>query len=444
MLEFLFNRLINSMSDEMVHKMLTEPYDNNYLEGLTVTQKIGVASLIEAGLRAQTGTSLLRPFGSPINHSNWDHLYLNSRQLFSMPTADNLTIDSQVIIGPNAKKPLKLSMPILITGMSYGGSLSLKTKIALAKGASLAGTSTNTGESAVAEEERSNADHLIGQLNRANLMTSEDLQKLDAIEVQLGQGAYGGATPSTKKAEEIDEHLRKTWRLAKGQDATWHSRLKGINHPKDVIALLHQLKEAYDVPIGIKIAANHFIEKELEVIIQTPVDYIVIDGAEGGTAVAEAMLQDHTGLPTIYGLARTVRFLEERGVRDKYQVIAAGGMKNPGVFLKAYALGADAVYIGTIALIALAQTQIEKVLPFYTPPQLFLHNGKLTEELDIDQGAKNLANFLQSSIEEMKLAVISLGKTAFSQLDRSDLVAVNRDLAYSLRIGFAGDPYKEL
>ena len=426
----------------MVHKIMTEPYDNNLLEGLTVTKRLGIESIIEAGIRAQTGLEINRPLGSPINHSHWDLIYLNSTQLFQLPTMDSIAIDTGVTIGTRAKKPLKLSIPIMITGMSYGGSLSLNTKTALARGATMAGTSTNTGESAVSDEERKAASFLIGQYNRGHFMTDEDLRKLDAIEVQLGQGAYGGATPSAKKAAEIDQHLRKTWRLKAGQDAVWSSRLKGVNSPQDVINLLNGLKEEYEVPIGIKIAANHFIEKELEVIIQSEADYIVIDGAEGGTAVASAFLQDNVGLPTIYGLSRTIRFLEKKGVRDKYQVIAAGGMKNPGVFMKAYALGADAVYIGTIALIALAQSQIEKTLPFSTPPQLFIHNGKMVEQLDIEKGAEHLANFLNSCINDMKLAVIGLGKTAFNQLDRNDLVSVDKELARVLGIGYAGEPKK--
>ncbi|MFT9487860.1 FMN-binding glutamate synthase family protein [Tepidibacillus infernus] len=440
MFEYIFNKILNSMTDEMIHKIMTEPYDNNLLEGLTVTQRLGIRSIIEAGIRAQSGQSITRPLGSPINHSHWDLLYLNSTQLFQLPTMEGVPIDTSVTIGPRAKKPLHLSIPIMITGMSYGGSLSLNAKVALAKGATMAGTSTNTGESAVSDEERSAAALLIGQLNRGHFMMPDDLKQLDAIEVQLGQGAYGNATPSTKKASEIDEHLRKTWRLEEGQDAVFSSRLKGVNSPQDVIQLLNQLKQDYDVPIGIKIAANHHIEKELAVIIQSDVDYIVIDGAEGGTAVASSLLQDHVGLPTIYGLSRTIRYLEEQGVRDKYQVIVAGGMKDPGVFLKAIALGADAVYIGTIALMALAQSQVEKTLPFSPPPQLLLHTGKMIDKLDIEEGAKHLANFLNSSIEDMKLAVIGLGKTAFSQLSRNDLVSVNKDLANALNIGYSGEP----
>lgn len=439
MLEYLFNKILNSLSDEMIHKIMTEPYDNNLLEGLTVTKRLGIIPIVEAGIRAQTGLGITRPLGSPINHSRWDQLYLNSTQLFQLPTMENIPIDTKVTIGPKAKKPLQLSIPIMMTGMSYGGSLSLNAKVALAKGATMAGTSTNTGESSVSNEEREAAAFLIGQYNRGHLMTEKDLKELDAIEIQLGQGAYGGATPSTKKAKDIDEHLRKTWRLKEGEDALWSSRLHGVNTSDDVIRLINQLKEEYDVPVGIKIAANHHIEKELAVIIQSEADYIVIDGAEGGTAVASAFLQDNVGLPTIYGLARTIQFLENEGVREKYQVIAAGGMKDPGVFIKALALGADAVYIGTIALMALAQAQVEKPLPFSPPPQLLIHGGSMVEQLDIDKGAQHLANFLNSCIEDMKLAVIGLGKTAFNQLDKNDLVSVDKELARVLRIGYAGD-----
>lgn len=442
MLENIFNRILNSLSDEMIQKIMTEPYDNNLLEGLTVTQRLGIVSIVEAGIRAQKGLSINRPLGSPVNHSHWDLIYLNSTQLFQLPTMDGIPIETGVTIGKRSKRPLKLNIPIMITGMSYGGSLSLNAKVALAKGATMAGTSTNTGESAVSDEERKAAALLICQYNRGHFMTHDDLIQADAIEVQLGQGAYGGATPSTKNAIDIDEHLRKTWRLEEEQNAVWKSRLKGVNSPEDVIKLLNQLKEAYEVPIGIKIAANHNIEKELAVIIQSDADYIVIDGAEGGTAVASSFLQDNVGLPTIYGLARTVKFLEANNVRDKFDVIIAGGMKDPGVFIKALALGADAVYIGTIALMALSAAQVEKSLPFSPPPQLLIHNGKDVEKLDIDKGAQHLANFLYSCIDDMKLAAISLGKTSLNQINKEDLVAVDRELAGVLAIGYAGEPEK--
>jgi glutamate synthase domain-containing protein 2 len=329
----------------------------------------------------------------------------------------------------------------MITGMSYGGSLSLKAKVTLAKGASLVGTSTNTGESALSDEERDAAKYLIGQYNRGEWMnTEEQLSRLDAIEVQLGQGAWGGAVKSITSEEKIDEHLRSTWHIEKGEDGVIKSRLTGVNSPDEIINLLNGLKEKYEVPIGIKIAATHFIEKELDVILKTNVDYIVIDGAEGGTAVSPPTLADDMGLPTLHAIARASKYLESKGIKDKYDLIAAGGLKTPGHFLKALALGANAVYIGSIALVAMLQDQSVNATPSEPTPQLVLYDGKLKEDLDIERGAKTLSNFLNSCVEEMKLALTAMGKTDFTQLNMKDLVTVDKDLADSLGIEYAGYP----
>ncbi|NMA70129.1 MAG: FMN-binding glutamate synthase family protein, partial [Desulfitobacterium sp.] len=275
MISELMLRLANPLTDNMLETMLTKPYPNNPLLMSTTFEKLSVRAIMEAGMRGETGKPLVRPFGSPLRLSPWEKLLLNPRQLFQLPTPDKDSIDTKIVIGPNAKKPLRLSMPILITGMSYGGSLNLPVKMALAKGASLAGTATNTGESAVSEEERGVADFLIGQYNRGGwLNTPEQLEQVDAIEVQLGQGAWGGAVESTMNEEDMDEHLRYLWKIDEGGNTGKRSRMPDVNSPEDVIKLIAKLKEKYSVPVGIKIAATHFIEKELEVIAQTDADFI--------------------------------------------------------------------------------------------------------------------------------------------------------------------------
>lgn len=433
--------LVNSASDEMMERILKDPYNENLFVMATVAQKLTLRAIIEASMRAQSGQTLKRAYGSPNVQSPWEKLFLNPTQLFSLPTDDNTPINTGVTIGKNAKKPLELSMPIMITGMSYGGSLSLKAKVALAKGAALAGTSTNTGESALSNEEREAAKYLIGQYNRGEWMNTEDqLSRLDAIEVQLGQGAWGGAVTSITSEDKIDEHLRATWHIDKGEDGVISPRLTGVNTSEDIINLLNGLKEKYDVPIGIKIAATHYIEKELDIILKTNVDYIVIDGAEGGTAGSAPTLQDDMGLPTLYAIARSSKYLELKGVKDKYDLIAAGGLSTPGRILKALALGANAVYIGSIALVAMLQDQSVNATPAEPTPQLVVYDGKLTEDLDIEGGAKNLNNFLNSSVEEMKLALTAMGKTDFSQLCIKDLVTVDKDLSDTLGIQYAGYP----
>lgn len=442
MLNEMLLRIANPVTDGLFGTMVTEDYAKNPLLMMTIIEKLTLRAIAETGIRAETGKALSRPIGSPLRLSPWEKLLLNPRQLFQLPTENLKNIKTEVTIGPNAKKPLKINLPILITGMSYGGSLSLKMKEALAKGAALANTATNTGESAVSREERESAKFLIGQYNRGGWLTPEQLKQLDAIEVQLGQGAWGGAVESSMQSDKMDDHLRELWRVKPGESTGKKARFENVNTPQDIINLVNNLKQTYDVPVGIKIAATHFLERELEVIGQTTADFIAIDGQEGGTAAAAPTLEDDMGLPTLFAVSRTVDWLKRQGKREKFSLIAAGGLRTPGEFLKALALGADAIYIGSIAVIATLQSQMTKALPQFPAPQLALYDGSLKDEFDVEEGSRHLSNFLQSCREEMTMALQAMGKTTIRELGREDLVSIDRELSEVLQIGYAGNPIK--
>ncbi len=163
MLNWLLTKMADPLMDDAMEKMLTTKYAENPFVLLPAMEKLTPTAVIEAGLRAETGKELERPLGSPLNLDPWEKVLLNPKQLFQLPAEDPNNIDTQTVIGPRAARPLNLQIPVLITGMSYGASISLPFKIALAKGASLVGTATNTGESAVTVEERQAAKYLIGQ-----------------------------------------------------------------------------------------------------------------------------------------------------------------------------------------------------------------------------------------------------------------------------------------
>jgi glutamate synthase domain-containing protein 2 len=438
MLNWMLSKMADPLMDDAMEKMLTAKYADNPFVAMTAAEKLTPRAIVEAGMRAETGKELERPLGSPINLDPWEKVLLNPKQLFQLPSEDSNQINTQTVIGPRAGKPLNLDIPILITGMSYGASVSLPFKVALAKGATQAGTATNTGESAVTDEERKTAKHLIGQYNRGGwLNTPEQLKLVDAIEVQFGQAAWGGGITETIKTEKIGPELKKLWNLEKGQDAVIHSRMPGTASPEDIINLINGLKSEYDVPVGVKIAGSDYIEYELGVISKTGADFIVIDGFGGGTAGAPPTLEDNLGLPLLYCLPRAIQWLEYNNLRDRFTVIASGRMKTPGHFLKALALGADAVYIGSIAITAALQTQVIKPLPQTTPPQLILYDGTLKDELDVDRAAQCLANFLQSCIAEMRLAVQALGKTALKEINR-DIFSSCMDMTRGIMISGLG------
>lgn len=428
-IENLIRSAINETVDKAITRAIRDQYTENLLEMVPVSQKVGMTNLIEIIMRANQGTPVPRPLGSPIHLSPWDKILFNPVHLFRFPTPENVGIQTSVTIGQRAKKPLTISIPIMIAGMSFGSALSKSTKIALAKAATMVGTATNSGEAGLMKEEREAAHLFIGQFNRGGWMNAPEKYKLlDAIEIQLGQGAQGSA-PQRTTAKNIGEDFREVFGLQEGEDARIHSRLPGVNTKEEFIQLVKRLREETGVPVGLKIAATHHLEKELQVAIEAEVDFITLDGAEGGTHGGAPTLQDDVGLPTLFAITRATEYFMRKGVMGKINLIATGGLVTPGQMLKALALGADAVYIGTAALMALASEQVVKATPFEPPTSLLIYTGKMTDQLDIDQAAMNLVNYLNACMTEMELVTMSLGKTAISDITKSDLCTMDPFLA---------------
>lgn len=430
----LTRKIANEVVDKAIARMAKDQYTENLFEMIPVTKKVGLINLMENVMRAEHGTPPGRPFGTHMRFSPWDKLLFNPVHLHRFPTPENVAIDSSVTIGKNAKKPLTISTPIMIAAMSYGGALSKNAKIALAKGASKIGTATNTGESGLMEEEREAASLLIGQYNRGGWLNEPvKYKRLDAIEIQLGQGAQG-STPQRTTAKNIGKEYREVYGLEKGEDALIHSRLPGVDTKEQFIALVKKLKEETGVPVGIKMAATHHLEKEMQVALEAEVDFITIDGAEGGTHAAAPILEDDLGLPTIFAISRAAKFLAKKGAVKDVSLVATGGLVTPGDFLKALALGADALYTGTIAMMALISVQTTKTLPFEPPTGLAIYNAKATEKLDIEQSANRLFNYLNAATQEMELVCYSLGKTSLSDVSLNDLCTLDPFLSRALGI----------
>ena len=430
--------ITNETSDDTLVRMIQDKYTDNLLMLLSTLQKMSFFHSMELLMRAAQGENLERPLGSPIRLSPWEKLLLNPVHLFRLPIDDKETIDTSVVIGSRSDKPLKLQIPICIAGMSYGSALSKQAKIALAKAATRMGTATNTGESGLLPAEREFADKLIGQYNRGGYLNTPDKYKqLDAIEIQFGQGAQG-ASPQRTQAKFIDSHMRAVFGLHDGQDAALGSRIPGISSQQDLTETVKRLKEETGVPIGMKIAASHFLEREMAIGLEAQVDFITVDGAEAGTHGASPTAEDDLGLPTIFAIARARRFLVHQGAVGQVSLLASGGLVSPGQFMKALALGADAVYIGTAALLALVARQLTKVAPYEPSTQLVLATGKAKDKFDVDDGCQSLVNFLRVSLSEMTSVMYALGKNATRHLDVDDLCCVDPFLAQALDVPYAG------
>lgn len=444
----LISKIARSFANEVVDKAITriikDQYVENIFELVPASKKVGPINLMEIAMRASTGNPIPRPLGSHHSFSPWEKILFNPVHLYRFPTPENVGIGTSVTIGQRAKKPLTLSIPIMIAAMSFGGALSKSAKIALAKAASMIGTATNTGEAGLLKEEREAASLLIGQYNRGGWMnTPEKYKQLDAIEIQLGQGAQGSTYQRTS-AKNIGEDYKEVYGLKDGESTLIHSRMPGVNSKDEFIQLVRKLRDETGVPVGLKIAATHHLEKELEIACEAEVDFVTLDGAEGGTHGGAPTLQDDVGLPTLFAISRASKFFAQKKVFRDINLIATGGLVTPGHMLKAMAMGADAVYIGTAALMAMVSDQMVETMPFEPPTSLIVYTGKMTDQFDIDKGATSLFKYLNATVREMEQVAVTLGKSALTDISKSDICCLDPFIAKAtgIELGYTS-PYEQ-
>ena len=424
--KYLGRSLINRIADQYTKTIMTDKYEENMWEFVSASKRIGWQNIVELNLRSEIGKIIERPLGSPKKHPSVESLMFSFGQVNTMPTPENTTIDITTVLGKKAKKPLFLKTPIIIAGMAYGFALSEQFRLALAKGSALAGTAFNSGQSGFLPKEYQAADKLILQYNRGHWSKKpQTLRKADAIELHIGQGAVGGI-PMVLESNTVNKKMREQFEVKKGEKVIYHSRIPGINNPKDLIKTVQELRSITNgIPIGAKIGAGDEIEKDLYWILEAHLDFVTICGAEAAAKGAPPTLLDDFGLPTLYAITRAFNYLEKQNARKEIDIILAGKFITPGDFLKAIALGADAVCIGSAALFATAHTEVLKALPFEPPTQVAWITGKQSKKFNIEEGAKNLAKYLNSCTEEMKMALTVMGKNSIKQLSKEDLVAVD-------------------
>lgn len=422
--------VIKTFAGMMLKRFLKDPYWENVWEMFSVVSRTGLQIIFETGRRAASGRAIDRPFGSVNPFPNFQGLMFNPAQLARLPTPRETKIDTSVVIGPGARKPMKQDIPIMISGMAYGLALSKEAKMALAKGSALAGTSVNTGEGAILPEERQLARHYVVQLGRGLWgRKPEDLKKADMIEIQIGQGATAGVGKKIH-LESVEGEMAELLEVDPGAPLLTMARFPGIDQPGGLKNLVDRLRDlSGGVPIGIKMAATQSLELDMALALEAGVDAITLDGAGAATKGTLPILEDDFGLPTVYAVSRAARFLENQGLKGRVTLIVSGGLTTPGSFLKALALGADAVAVGTVALFAMTHTQLIKTVPWEPPTQLVWFWGRIRDQLNVDLGAYHVANFLKSATLEMEEAVRALGKTSIRDVNREDLFALDEVMA---------------
>lgn len=366
--------------------------------------------------------------------------------------------NTEVLLGTRyAKKPLRLSMPITIAGMSYGA-LSRNAKEALGLGASRAGTSTCTGDGGMHPVDREYSKTLVYQCLPSRYGFNPcDVMRADAIEIVVGQGAKPG-TGGLLLGQKVSPEIARMRDLPDGVDQRSPCRHPDWMGPEDLGIKIEELREATDweKPIYVKLGAARVYE-DVKLAAKAGADCVVVDGMEGGTAASPDVLLDHTGIPTLAAICEAVRALEDLKLTGIVQLIVCGGIKSGVDAAKAIALGADAVAIGTASIIALncnAPLYLEDYAAMGTSPGSchHCHTGRcpvgiatqdpeLQKRLPVEEAAERVENFLRAMNQEIQIMARACGKSHVGNLDRDDLRALTLESALMTGLPLAGMHY---
>ncbi len=348
---------------------------------------------------ATTGESIIEPMRTTKPVISWDDILIKGAQIARIPRNSTVPVNTRTVIGPKADHPLIIETPLYITHMSYGA-LSREVKIALAKGSAAVKTAIGGGEGGILPEEKENAYRYIFEYvpNRYSV-NEENLRSADAVEIKIGQSAEPGMG-ARLPAEKVTAEIARLRGYPEGTDILSPAGFDDIRNKDELREKVSWLREtSRGKPIGIKIAAGD-IEDDLEAILYARPDFITIDGRPGATAAALKYIKAATSVPTIFALYRARKFLDLHGAKD-ISLVITGGLRISSDFAKALALGADAVAIGTAALVACACQQYRLCHTGMCPVGVTTQNPALREHLQSDISAKRLEHFLRVSTAEL-------------------------------------------
>ena len=405
---------------------------------------------------ARTGLYRIRGFGAKRRVPNFDDLLMKGASMSRYPLEGyRETCNTNVTIGGRfSKKPLKLDIPITIAGMSFG-SLSANAKEALGRGASEVGTSTTTGDGGMTSEEREHSRQLVYQYLPSRYgMNPDDLRKADAIEVVVGQGAKPGGG-GMLLGQKITDRVAQMRTLPTGIDQRSACRHPDWTGPDDLTIKILELREitGWEKPVYVKCgAARPYYDTALSV--KAGADAIVIDGMQGGTAATQDVFIEHVGQPTLVAVKEAVQALMDLDMHRKVQLIVGGGIRSGADVAKALAMGADAVTIGTAALIALGDQDPaldkeyreigssagcwEDYQAGNDPAGITTQDAKLASRLEPVSAGRRLANYLRVMTLETQTIARACGKSHVHNLEPDDMVALTVEAAAMAGIPLAG------
>ncbi len=376
---------------------------------------------------AETGESILEPMRTKKPVISWDDILIRGAQLAKLPLNGSETVSTETVIGPKAKQPLIIQTPIYISHMSFGA-LSREAKIALAKGSAKVKTAMCSGEGGILPESQQNSyKYIFEYVPNQYSVTEENLRRVDAIEIKIGQSSkpgMGGHLPGAKVTEEIAAVRG----VPAGQSIVSPSRYDDIVTPADLKKKITWLRDCSGGrPIGVKIAAGN-IEPDLEFILKAEPDFITIDGRPGATGASPKYIKAATSVPTLFALYRARKYLDASGAKD-ISLVTTGGFRVSSDIAKALALGADAVAIATAALIACGCQQYRVCQTGKCPVGITTQDPELRSRFDIERSASWLANYLEVCTSELEDFARLTGNNNVHRLSISDLCTTNSEIS---------------
>jgi len=376
---------------------------------------------------AETGKPIIEPMRTKKTVPSWDDILIKGAQLAKLPLDRDVSVNTRTIIGPMAKVPLVIEIPVYVTHMSFGA-LSREAKVSLAKGSAAVKTAMCSGEGGILPQSMEEAYKYIFEYvpNRYSV-TEENLQRVDAIEIKIGQSAkpgMGGHLPGKKVTGEVAEVRG----FREGEDIISPAHFADITNRDDLKKKVDWLRDASGgKPIGIKFAAGH-IEADLDVALHARPDFLTIDGRAGATGASPKFVKSATSVPSIFALYRAKKFLSEKGA-DEVSLVITGGLRVSSDFAKALALGADAIAIGTSALMAIGCQQYRICDTGKCPRGITTQDPRLRARLDIEVASGGLANFLKAVAEELEDFARLTGNDDVHNLSLADLCTVNSEIS---------------
>ena len=366
----------------------------------------------------------------------WDGLQFVTAQLARLPQLEDVPVGTELVVGPGADRPLRLEIPLFVSDMSFGA-LSEEAKVALARGAGLAGTGICSGEGGMLPDEQAENNRYFYELASGRFGYSIDkLARVQAFHFKGGQGAKTG-TGGHLPGQKVTGKIAQVRGLPEGKPAVSPPRFPDWDSLDDYKRCADEVREVTGgIPVGYKLSAQH-IEADIDAALSIGVDYIILDGRGGGTGAAPDIFKHNISVPTIPALARARRHLDAGG-HDDITLIVTGGLRTPADFAKALALGADGVAVANSAIQAIGCLGMRACHTNNCPVGIATQKESLRSRLVVDQSAQRLARFFQAAVHLMCTLARACGHTHLAQFRHDDLVTWDRDLAYLSGVRYAG------